>query len=86
MIKFENSFNHTFIYAEGFGPRYYSCIGPRYYSCSNCNIIVFIKDMFETELLISARNNSNYNIARPLLVNARLDLTCEEFIIKKLLE
>jgi hypothetical protein len=53
--------------------------GPRYYVCKDCNIVLFISELHSEELRISGINkiSGKSNI---------LNLNCNEFIIKKLLE
>ena len=71
MITFINNFNHKFY------P--YILEGQRYYRCNKCNIIVFVENMFDLTLQISSRNwNMNHFY--------ELNLTCEEVLIKNLLE
>lgn len=67
-----NSFDHIFIKFEE--------EGARYFICKQCSIIVFISDLYDKTYKISTINKC------PTLEAVDLNFTCNEWIIKKLLE
>lgn len=60
---------------------------PEYYCCSNCGIIIF-EDRSVNNFLISDLNKSYYGLSLRALNGNRdiLNISCNEMIIKNLLE